>query len=132
MPALTATSEPPLEDEDVDVDVEDAEASDAAAAAVDVLAAVVEANELDDDEVDVAAISEPPISSEVNAVEASMAVGNTEDDAEAVATFLLMPFALFRSASDEAVVVSLVVVDDVDGDSVVKSPPLHPDDVRVV
>lgn len=81
IPALTATSEPPLEGEDVDVDV--AEASDAAAAVVDVLTAVEEASELDNEEAEVAATKEPSISAAVDAVEASMAVGNTEDDAEA-------------------------------------------------
>lgn len=45
-----------------------------------------------------------------------------------------MPFALFSSASDEVVFVASVVLstDDEEGESVVKSPPLHPDDVSVV
>lgn len=138
MPALTATSEPPLEDEDEDVDVDVAEASDADAAVVDVLTAVEEANELDDEEAEVAATKDPSISSAVEAVEASMAVGNTEDEVEAEevcsATFLLMPFALFSPASDEVVFVASLVlsVDDEEGKSVVNSPPAHPDDVSVV
>lgn len=136
IPALTPTSEPPLEDEDVDVD--DAEVSDAAAAAVVVeLVSVEEAEELDDDGVGVAATNEPvSMSVAVNAV-ASIAVGKSEDDdaVEVVwpAMPLTIPFALSNSVSDEVVFVSLVFsVELEEGGRVVRSPPVHPDDVIVV
>lgn len=139
IPALTATSDPPLEDEDEDedVDVDEADDSDAAVAAVVVeLAKVEEADVLEVDGVEVAATKPPLISVAVNAV-ASIAVGKSEDDDKVESVWpsmpLLIPFALSNPASDDVVFVSLVLPVEVEeGESVVKSPPVHPDDVIVV
>lgn len=135
IPALAATSEPPLEG--VEVDVDDAEVSDVAAAlVVELVTGVEEDDELDVDKVEVAATSPPPISLTVIA-ESSMAVGKAEDKDEVEALWsarpLLMPFAVSNPAFDDAVLVSwLASVELKDGESVVKSPPVHPADVIVV
>lgn len=116
----------------VDDEVEDADAEAAVAEVAVELAAVEVATRVDE------VGSLPSIASVLPtlvwaAVEASMAVGNDEEAADELVFCAPIPFAVSRSTSDDVVVVSLLVLAEVElGYIVVKSPPVHPDDVSVV
>lgn len=121
MPALVATSsEPLLEDVEDDADVSEAAA---AVVAEDVAASVVEEDMLDVDE-KVDCIASGPLGA-VGSVSVSVtliAVGSEEDE-KGSTTLWLIPCASSVAAAPEVLEV---------GVRVVKSPPVQPEEVKVV